>query len=344
MKRIATLLLAALFLNASPVWAELIDESADFSTSTLRSGLDNPWGISVRPARSAVGQFEVFVAESGAGRILRFLSGDSSTSEPVIEGFETAVADDTHSLQLGPVALAFITRNKLAVTLAHRQEARVYVIPNEAKPMSFEDYDHLAVSLATSSEPTGSGIHAIAATDTVAYLATDADSPKTRLLQAEIGANRLKRLVPLVKSNESQPRPFSALEVTPSDRPSFVVVAQSNLDTEPSTSELVFISPDRGKEVLCLETELSDVSALAYSPSGNLYAVNCNWEGPGQGGIYRLDDARSEGRQYCRAVRIASADRPVALAFASNTELFVTCLGPNDQESSGSVLRINGSF
>ena len=76
-------------------------------------------------------------------------------------------------------------------------------------------------------------------------------------------------------------------------------------------------SPRRAAtSVLSLPTGLRDITALAYSPNGDLYAADFAADQADGGGVYRLEAAQVDGRESCRARqdRRASNDR-TALAF-----------------------------
>ena len=132
--------------------------------------------------------------------------------------------------------------------------------------------------------------------------------------------------------------------ITPKDRPQFLVIGQADDSGAARDSRLTYYTLESGTLALDLETNLYDIMALAYSPSGNLYAVDCAWNAMEEGGVYRLDDARQEGRQACQAVKIASVTRGVALAFDPEGALYVTALGVGENEKQGTVIKITGDF
>jgi len=83
---------------------------------------------------------------------------------------------------------------------------------------------------------------------------------------------------------------------------------------------------------------------LAYSPTGQLYAVDFAWKEEGASGVYRLDDARVNGQQACQAVKIASIQRPISMAFTPDGTLYVTALGASDSKKQGILVKITGEF
>src|SRR3954470_2475432 len=58
----------------TPAFADARDESRQYFVETLAEKLDNPCGVAVRPGAPAGGPYEVFISESGAGRIVRFVT------------------------------------------------------------------------------------------------------------------------------------------------------------------------------------------------------------------------------------------------------------------------------
>jgi hypothetical protein len=76
-----------------------------------------------------------------------------------------------------------------------------------------------------------------------------------------------------------------------------------------------------------------------------LYAANFSATND-RGGVYRIDDAGESGKPACRAVKVAEAARPTALAFAPDGTLYVVVLGGDDNKDkdSGALLKITGEL
>jgi hypothetical protein len=125
----------------------------------------------------------------------------------------------------------------------------------------------------------------------------------------------------------------------------YIVVAcpERAESTKPGT--LRYLSPIDGRIVLEISTRLSRIAALAYSPSGNLYAANLATADE-SGGVYRIDDASDRQKPACKEVKIAEAEQPTGLAFGPDGAFYVTVLGKigGNTSNAGSLLKLTGEF
>jgi DNA-binding beta-propeller fold protein YncE len=112
-----------------------------------------------------------------------------------------------------------------------------------------------------------------------------------------------------------------------------IVIGQCGEVNKPQDSLLTFYSAKTGKMLLNLETKLYDITGLAYSPkTGLLYATDFAWMKPDEGGLFRLD-ASQDG---VKTTKIASLDKPTALAFAPDGTLYITVVGPKGENENAS--------
>src|SRR5690606_2685470 len=112
-----------------------------------------------------------------------------------------------------------------------------------------------------------------------------------------------------------------------------LVVSQMGEMNIPNDSLLTFYDPATGELKKKYTTNLHDIAGLAYSPkTKNLYAVDFAWSSPGEGGLYKLtidgDEVKSE--------KILSLDKPTALAFDKDGNLYITQFGTADENSNKS--------
>ena len=316
--------LTLLFVLCAPVAAaaEIGDESAGYTVETVYSALDHPEALVVRRHESDQGPHELFIADSGAGRVVKVVTSEPPQASAAVEGFET-----------GPFALVFITRTKLLVGL--RGEARSYPLPLVGATLVAASADHTTRG-DTDNQITSFGLGDLGKQ----VFATQGGT----VMRGEVTGNRLTDLRRFVaKSNTGGLGYARCAVMTPRDRPRFLVVADSGKD-EPGDSVLRFYDPQSGSPALSLPVPLDSMVALAYSPTGNLYAADAGWNDPGKRGVYRLDEAIVDRRQTCRPVLVAHLPQPTALVFAPDGGLYATLLGDDETKSTGALVRVNGDF
>ncbi|MCA9259030.1 MAG: hypothetical protein KDA61_07515, partial [Planctomycetales bacterium] len=166
------------------------------------------------------------------------------------------------------------------------------------------------------------------------------------ILKASVDANRLAGLQPFIESGRlTGVTGPTALVVNPKPGYGYLVGTNMGPPGDDRDSVLVFYSPYSGRIALQLKLELYDVVALAYSPSGNLYAADFAWRRPEEGGIYRIDQTLVDGRQACQPVKIAEIRRPTGLAFTDDATMWATSFGEgDDQQPHGELIRVRGEF
>jgi hypothetical protein len=86
--------------------------------------------------------------------------------------------------------------------------------------------------------------------------------------------------------------------------------------------------------LLNLKTELNDITALAYSPRGQLYALDFAWADTKQGGLFQL---LAEGDKGVRTKKIVELDKPTAMVFDAEGALYITVVG---EDKKGKLLKV----
>jgi hypothetical protein len=331
-------------LNEPPPAAEPGDESAGYRVETILEGLDHPTSVVARPGSEGLGAAELLVAESGAGRVLRVVVDDPVKSEPVITGFPQTEIAALPGLRGGPLGLAFLSRNRLAVggggSGDGEDSVRVYTIPDDGATVAYDRVDHSAGPVPPGEQSeTGEGdFFSLAASDRVFLVAPLSGDRRGWLLKATLDANRITGLEPFVATREaSGVAGPTAVTVDPQPQRHYVVVAARGELTGERDSRLTMCSSTSGAVAMNLNTGLRDVFALGYSPSPSfdLYAADFAQAAPSDGGIYRLEAAEVDGRESCRPVKIAAVVRPTSLAFTGDGAMFVTAFGDASGEAEG---------
>lgn len=341
-------------LLAPPAYAEPADESDKFTVETLLTGLDNPCGIVIRNGVGDGVPYELFIAESGAGRILRVMSDKPSETTPAITGFPVDsygdATKDEPEYRIGPLGMVFLTKSKLAVGTAGLPQGEdlvvVFALPSDGSALTYEQQDH-AVGPIPKGPKTTSGegnFYGLAKTDDALFVTSNGDDDEAWILKATFHANKLSDLQPFIATNRlvGTTGPTAAV-INPKKNAHYLVVSQMAGFEQDRDSLLTYYSPKSGKLAMSVQTGLYDIAGLAYSPTDNLYAVDVVRDDAKLGGVYRIDAAEVEGRASSRAVKIATAERPTALAFGPDGALYVTALGtrqaPNG-DPTGVLLKI----
>jgi hypothetical protein len=338
----------------APPYAEPADESDQYTVETLLTGLDNPCAIVLRPGAATGAAYELYLSESGAGQILRLKSDDLKSPKPVVTGFPVDsygdAKKDEPEYRIGPLGLVFLTPTKLAVGGAGLPQGEdlvvVFSLPADGSAIKYDQQDYAVGPIPKGPKSTcGEGnFYGLAKTDDALFVTSNGDDDQAWILKADLKANKLADLQPFIAT-----KPLlgttgpTAATVNPKEQSHYLVVSQMSGFKKDRDSLLTFYSPKSGKVALNQKTGLYDIAGLAYSPTDQLYAVDVVRVDAKLGGIYRLDAAEVDGQQTTRAVKIAIAERPTAIAFAPDGPMYVTALGSRqapDGAPTGVLLKI----
>lgn len=335
---------------------EILDQSQEYETVVIASDLHNPCGLVIRPGGQKFE--EICFSESGAGKVLRLRTDRPDVLDTVVHGFPTSNWALESSVQVGPLGVAFLKRTKLVVGCgglgAGKDSLRVYDFPADSpldEPIDYEsvDYELGPVPPGTRTSTGEGGYFSLVVNPDIALFASSGGDPQHDwLLKASIAKNKAFDLQPYVATRKLL-RGANLLAVTmnleQSDRGYLVVGSCGEFGTRESDSKIAFLSPHSGRLALALEANLQDIAALAFSPSGQLYAADLAWGASTTGGVYRLDEAIVDGRQTSRPVLIAEVTRPTSLVFTSKNEMVVTALGDEvGNQAVGQLVKITGEF
>lgn len=309
--------------------------SSPLTPQKVFGGLDHPCGIAVQPDTGTI-----FVAESGAGQIVRIVDG---ARQPVVTGIERAAYSGLgETFSAGPLGLLFLNRRLLiaggAGAADHRDRLAVYVIPiSDAQTLTEGQATFLGpVTTDDSADPLGDFFN-LAAGELAVFATCRTDKDAGWLVKAEYQSEQFAKLEPYMPTAaELGPGPPSAITVGPHGD---LVLAQLG-SRHGVDSSITFVDPSSGKTRLRLPTGLKDITGLAYSPRGNLFALHF---APitAQGGLYRLDASYREKKQSVQPTQIAPLERPTAMAFGKQGELYITTLkGETPDGAAGEVWMI----
>jgi sugar lactone lactonase YvrE len=339
MNRVACVMIAVLALMCQTVVAQDKDKPdvRKIAKDTVKpevvvTGLDNPTGVAVQPETGIV-----FVADSAAGQIIRVVG---NKAQPVITDFPIDTYGKGPVYSIGPLGLAFINKNTLVVGGGGNKDGeellRIYRVPDPNKTIKADDMLHklgpIAVKDGVSTTVEGN-FHGVAVSKKAIYSTSNGDDTKGWVAKVDLENDEIK----------GELEPYLATKVaTGVDAPvaialdpnGHLVVGQMGEIDKPNDSLLTFYSSTNGRKMLNLRTNLSDIAGLAYSTvTGRLYAVDFAWKDASRGGLFRLEREFKNVRQGCTSAKIASLDKPTALAFGPDGTLYVTEFGTARRDS-----------
>lgn len=316
---------------------------------TVARGLDNPVGLALRPGSADNGPFELYFSESGAGRVVRATTAAAETPHPVVTGFPVRTFRRGGEYRVGPLGLAFISRMKLAVGVGNAADdpvaVGVYNLADDGQALASTALVEGA-SLAPRQNAGGAErFFSMARTEGALLIAGCDDEGAGGVFKASIDANKLSGLRLVVKApGDDSAAGVLGVTINPKPRAGYLVAAQMGELGDERDSRVTFYAPASGAVALVLQAGLRDAVAAAYSPSGDLYVADAAWDDPAAGGVYRIDAAEVDGRQSCRPVKIAAAERPTSLVFTPAGALYVTAFGNRnapDAPPTGALLKIS---
>jgi DNA-binding beta-propeller fold protein YncE len=322
--------IAAAFFATLLVFA-MISIAQDTKVEEVIGGLSNPCGVAVQP-----GTGKVFITDSANGRVCRVENGKL---QDVITGSPKDTFGKGPYYDIGPLGLVFSNDGKSLIVgdggYKDGEECiRVYTVPEAGKPpLNYEkDASQKLGPLTPSEGVLGEGnLYALALSPSALYVTCNGDDTKGWVAKADLNGTKfgkLERWLPTKEMVEVD----APVGITISKNGD-IVVGQFGENNKPQDSLLTFYSAKTGKMLLNLETKLYDITGLAYSPkTGLLYATDFAWMKPDEGGLFRLDQSPTG----VKAVKVASLDKPTALAFAPDGTLYITIIGPKPEGENAS--------
>jgi glucose/arabinose dehydrogenase len=295
---------------------------------TILSDLDNPAGIAIQPETGVV-----FISDSGASRIVKVVDGKA---EPVVTDFPVDVYGKGPKYNVGPMGLLFLDQNTLVVgdgSLPDGEELlRVYDLKDMKEPLK-ADKMKANFKLAATDDLKGEGnFYALAATPDAIFVTSNGDDTKGWVARATYKGSDVTGFERYLATKEAT-EVDAPVGVTISPRGELVVGQMGEINV-PNDSLLTFYDPATKEKLLNLKTNLHDITALAYSPRGQLYALDFAWSDTKQGGLFQM---LSEGDKGLKTKKIVELDKPTAMAFDSEGALYITVVG---EEKKGKLLKI----
>ena len=195
-------------------------------------------------------------------------------------------------------------------------------------------------NLPATEEIKGEGnFYALAATPEAIYVTCNGDDTKGWVSKATLEGT-------IVKGYE---RYLATKEATEVDAPvgitvspeGYLVVGQMGEISIEGDSLITFYDAAKGEMLLNLQTGLHDICSVAYSPRGQMYVLDYAWIDTTQGGLFQvLEDNESETGMKTK--KIMSLDKPTAMVFDGDGNLYVTVIGEaEDANSKGQLIHVS---
>ncbi len=286
----------------------------------LLDNLKNPCGVAIQPTIGSI-----FVAESGQGRVFRVL--DQKPKDMIVD-FPVQEFELDRRLMLGPLGIAFRDTNALIVASGGSDDGEdsiaAYDLEKVGKdPLKAEDFE-ISLTLAADDEHVAEGdFFSLAVTRTALFVNCGGDVENGWVAKADLAVLEMKNLHRFIPTGKlTKATAPGGLTISPDGS---LVVAQMGSRDTPGDSVLAFYSMT-GELLDRFPTGLNDIVAIAYGPRRKmLYALDFSWEDPQKGGLYQLIAVdTSDG---CEAKLIAKLDRPTAMTFDRQGDLYITTSG-----------------
>jgi hypothetical protein len=316
----------------------------DAKVELLVTNLNNPTGLAIQPETG-----HVFIADSANKRVLRF-DHKGKKIDVAISGFGQDVYGKGPMYNIGPLGLGFIKKNRLVVGDGSQKDgselALVFDLPDEGRIKADDAKFKLGPISPGDKSAMGEGnFYAVAVTPGAVFFSSNGDDTKGWILRSEIKDAEPGPLEPFIATKEAvQVDAPVGMTISPDG---MLVVGQMGEVNVPEDSLLNVYDPKTGELKLNAKTGLHDIAGLAYSPSGKLYAVDFAWVDPTKGGLFRLDVKQEGETATVEAVKIASLDKPTAMAFGADGTLYVTLFGTakeGDKKGPGQLVQVVGEW
>lgn len=297
--------------------------SADQKAETVLDGLNNPTGVAIQPETGTV-----FVSDSGAGRVIRVVDGKA---ENVITDFPQDVYGKGPKYNIGPLGLAFIDKDTLVVGGGGYKDGeellRVYAVPAPGESIKAEKMTSSFKLEATDALKGEGNFYGVTVNSAGIFVTCNGDDTKGWIGKAHLAGQKVGPFERSIKTKEAVDVDApTAITSRSGEKGDQLVVGQLGEISQPEDSLLTFYDTS-GKLLLDLDTGLYDITGLAYSPKGQLYATDFAWLDTSKGGLFQLIRKVEDGQQVCEAKKIASLDKPTALAFGPDGSLYITVIG-----------------
>ena len=304
--------------------------------------LDNPSGVCVHPTTGHV----FITSRQGVFRLV-LEPGKAKKIYLEVEGFPTDIYGKGPKYNVGPLGCTLWGTDRLVVPDGSRPDGeevvRVYKIADElpAKPRKEAEAEFTLGPIKGTGEGAkgeGNYYQAVVWNDAI-YVTSNGDDTKGWVVASKIVDGKPGELTGSIATKEAT-QVDAPVAITVSPDKSQLVIGQMG-EVNVAGDALLTMYDKEGKLVKSYKTGLNDITGLAYSPSGKLYATDFAWaeEIKMNGGLFELT---IEGEEV-KTKKIIGLDRPTSLAFDKDGGLLITVFGggkDTGDKPNGSLIRL----
>lgn len=310
-------------------------QAQDVKPVEVVGGLNNPCGVALQPDSGVP-----YICDSGNLRIVRVVDGKI---EEVVTNFPKDIYGKGPKYDVGPLGLTFLNKHTLIVGCGGLPDGeellRVYKIPGPGEPAIDAKDMVTSMSLPAEGEVKGEGnFYGLAVTKYGVFVTSNGDDTKGWIAKAGIEGDKVgpfeRSIATKEKTNVDAP---VAITVNKAGQ---LVVGQMGEVTVPNDGLLTFYSPKDGSMLANFETGLSDITGLAYSPKGQLYAVDFSWHNTAEGGLFHVV---AEKDSKVKVSKLTVLDKPTACVFGADGTLYITVIGSGENgetKGAGKLLKV----
>lgn len=311
-------------------------------TTTLASDLENPCGVTTHPRSGAV----LVAAHDG---VYIFRPRQEYKKSLYITGFSSDNYGKGPIYKIGPLGLTFIDGRHLVVGDGSQVDGKevVYIFQMERMKQSYTVSEAQSVigPIGPDPEKTPKGegnFYGVAAANGNLFFTCNGDDTKGWIAKVKLDGDKPTGKLELAIASKVATNVDAPVAITFSPDQKQLVVSQMGEMNVPNDSLLTMYNPETGKLEKSLKTGLYDISGLAYSPkTGKLYATDFAWMKTSEGGLFEL----KVNGDAVKAEKIVTLDKPAALAFDKDGNLFISTFGtPKDGKNAGSLVRIEAGL
>jgi len=295
----------------------------------VAGNLDNPTGIAVHPESG-----DLFVAQrSGIVRLYKEEGQNRLKRGREVARFGGDQYGKGPIYDIGPLGLAFLDNEHLVVGDGSKPDTEevIYVFKIGATP---PEMPAGAKSAAFTLGPLGSSeelkaegnYYGVVVTGGSIYATANGDDTKGWIVRSKVTNGTPGPLERFIATKEAV-EVDAPVAITVNSGGDLVVGQMGEINV-PGDALLSIYDAESGELKANYETGLNDITGLAYSPDGKLYATDFSWMDTTQGGLFELtidgDDVTAR--------KVVELDKPTAIAFSGNAA-YVTIFGTPEEGS-----------